>query len=62
MKQGALREVNVELAVHAFYGIFLNFVVTQRLLNGEGILYFPKKDRVSQLVDIYLKGLLNPSA
>lgn len=60
MKRGVLRQVNVELAVHAFYGIFLNFVVTQNLLAGEGILHFPKKDRVKQLVDIYLMGLFIP--
>ncbi len=58
--QGVLRPVNVELAVHAFYGIFLNFVITQNLLAGEGILRFPKKDRVKQLVDIYLMGMFNP--
>jgi AcrR family transcriptional regulator len=61
MNRGVLRQVNVELAVHAFYGIFLNFVVTQNLLVGEGILHFPKRDRVKQLVDIYLMGLFNPS-
>lgn len=60
MKRGILRPVNVELAVHSFYGIFLNFVVTQNLLRGEGILHFPKKDRVKQLVDIYLMGMFNP--
>jgi len=57
MKRGVLREVNIELAVHAFYGIFLNFVVTQKLLEGEEILHFPKKNRVLDLVDIYLMGL-----
>jgi hypothetical protein len=31
-------------------------------LVGEEILYFPKKDRVKQLVDIYLMGLYNPQA
>jgi AcrR family transcriptional regulator len=62
MKRGVLRPVNVELAVHAFYGIFLNFVVTQNLLVGEGILHFPKRDRVEQLVDIFLMGVFNPDA
>lgn len=62
INRGNLRPVNVELAVHAFYGAFLNFVVTQNLLVGEGILHFPKKDRVSQLVDIFLIGVFNPSA
>lgn len=61
MKRGILRDVDVQLAVHAFYGIFLNFVITQKLLVGEGILYFPKKDRVKKLVDIYLTGMFNPS-
>jgi AcrR family transcriptional regulator len=61
VKRGVLRPVNIELAVHSFYGIFLNFVVTQNLLVGEGILHFPKKDRVKQLVDIYLMGMFNPT-
>ena len=58
MQRGVLKKVEVKLAVHAFYGIFLNFIITQQLLRGEGILYFPKKDRISQLVDIYLQGML----
>jgi TetR/AcrR family transcriptional regulator, regulator of autoinduction and epiphytic fitness len=58
MQRGVLKKVEVKLAVHAFYGIFLNFVITQQLLRGEGILLFPKKDRISQLVDIYLQGML----
>jgi AcrR family transcriptional regulator len=62
IKRGVLRPVNVELAVHAFYGSFLNFVVTQNLLVGEGILHFPKRDRVEQLVDIFLMGVFNPAA
>ncbi len=61
MNRGILRDVEVQLAVHAFYGIFLNFVITQKLLVGEDILYFPKKDRVKKLVDIYLNGMFNPS-
>lgn len=61
INHGILRDVDVQLAVHAFYGIFLNFVITQNLLVGEGILYFPKKDRVKKLVDIYLNGMFNPS-
>ncbi|MBN1537915.1 MAG: TetR family transcriptional regulator [Anaerolineales bacterium] len=59
MKRGILRNVDVQLAVHTFYGIFLNFVITQKLLCGEGILFFPKKDRVKKLVDIYLTGMFN---
>lgn len=62
VEQGVLRPVNVELAVHAFYGIFLNFIVTQNLLAGEGTLRFPKKDRVKQLVDIYLMGMFNSNS
>ncbi len=62
MKRGVLRKVDIELAVHAFYGIFLNFVVTQNLLVGEGILHFPKRERVKQLVDIYLMGMFSPLA
>ena len=62
MDRGVIRKVDVKLAVHAFYGIFLNFIVTQQLLRGEGILYFPKENRISKLVDIYLNSLLETSA
>lgn len=61
IKRGILRDVDVQLAVHTFYGVYLNFVITQNLLVGEGILYFPKKDRVKKCVDIFLNGMLNPS-
>lgn len=61
IKRGVLRPVNIELAVHAFYGILFHFVVVENLLVGGDILPFPKKDRVKQLVDIFLMGLLNPT-
>jgi AcrR family transcriptional regulator len=60
MTHRVLRSVDIELATHAFYGIFLNFIITQNLLVGEEILHFPKRDRVEQLVDIYLLGLYQP--
>jgi hypothetical protein len=59
IKRGAFREVNIKLAVHAFYGMFLNFIITQDLLCGEGVLYFPKEGRVSRMVDIFLNGILS---
>lgn len=59
IKRGVFRDVNIKLAVHAFYGMFLNFIITQDLLCGEGILYFPKERRVSRMVDIFLNGILN---
>lgn len=58
IERGLFRPVEPKLAVHAFFGIFLNFVVTQQLLKGEGILLFPEENRISQLVDIYLAGML----
>ena len=53
------REVDVKLAVHVFFGIFLNFIFTQDLLNGENVLHFPSKNRVPKLVDIFLAGVRN---
>lgn len=60
MERGMLRQVNVELAVHAFYGIFLNVIITQNLLAGEDVLLLPERDRIGQLVDIYLMGIVHP--
>jgi AcrR family transcriptional regulator len=58
---GEFRKVNLKLAVHAFYGIFLNFIVTQDLLYGKEYLDFPPlDDAVPQLVDLFLKGIQEP--
>jgi len=58
MESGLFRKGDTGLAAHAFYGLFLIFHVTEDLLEGEEILQFPKINRVEQLVDIYLKGML----
>ena len=53
------REVDAKLAVHAFFGIFLNFIFTQDLLHGENVLVFPTENRVPKLVDLFLAGVKN---
>ncbi len=58
IRRGVFRNVEPKLAVHAFFGIFLNFVVTQDLLHGKHCLFFPSEDRVAKLVDLYLYGIL----
>lgn len=58
IRRGVFREVEVKLAVHAFFGIFLNFVVTQDLLHGKHCLFFPTENMVPKLVDLYLEGIL----
>ena len=55
--RGLFRTVDVKLAVHAFFGIFLNFVFTQDLLNGKKVLIFPSDNQVPQLVDLFLAGV-----
>jgi AcrR family transcriptional regulator len=63
VQRGEFRKVNLKLAVHAFYGIFLNFIVTQDLLYGKEQMHFPPLDEaVPQLVDLFLKGILEPRA
>jgi len=62
IRRGVFREIEPKLAVHAFFGIFLNFVVTQDLLHGKHCLSFPTEDRVSKLVDLYLNGILPRTA
>jgi AcrR family transcriptional regulator len=59
IERGIFRPVEVKLAVHAFYGIFLNFVVTQDLLGGKDCLYFPLQESVPKMVDLFLGGILN---
>lgn len=62
IRRGIFREIDPKLAVHAFFGIFLNFVVTQDLLHGKHCLSFPSEDRVPKLVDLYLNGILPRTA
>ena len=59
IEEGLFREIDVEPAVHAFYGMFLNYVITQKLLCGEGVLNVGGEDQVSKLVDIFLYGIVN---
>jgi len=61
VRRGVLRPVNIELAVHAFYGMFLNFVLAENLLLGDKVFHFPEKDRVEQLVDVFLTGMFSRS-
>jgi AcrR family transcriptional regulator len=58
MEQGLFRPMDPGLAAHAFYGMFLIFHVTQDLLEGREVLTFPEENRVEDLVDLYLQGML----
>ncbi|MCB2160754.1 TetR family transcriptional regulator [bacterium] len=58
IEQGLFNPIDSGVASHAFYGLFFIFHLTQDLLEGEGILHFPKKNRTETLVDIYLNGML----
>lgn len=59
IEKGLFREVDVDLAVHAFYGMFLNYVITQQLLCGEGVIKVGDEDRAAKLVDIFLYGIVD---
>ena len=59
IQQGVLPKFEVKLAVHAFFGIFLNFILAEELLFGKEILAFPTEDRTARLVDYFLHGILN---
>lgn len=58
IKRGVMRPIDVKLATHIFYGMFWHFVTTQHLLAGDDVLKFSEHDRVGQLVDIFLSGVL----
>lgn len=59
IQQDVLPKFEVRLAVHAFFGIFLNFILAEEFLFGKEILAFPTEDRTARLVDIFLHGILN---
>jgi AcrR family transcriptional regulator len=53
-----LRDVDPKVAVHAFYGMFASLYVTQNLVLEEGFALVSEEERIEQLVDIYLDGML----
>jgi|GEM_PF-755325 len=58
MEHGLFRPMDPGLAAHAFYGMFLIFHITQDLLEGQVVRTFPEENRVEELVDLYLQGML----
>ena len=59
IQQDVLPKFEVRLAVHAFFGIFLNFILAEEILFGKEVLAFPTEDRTARLVDMFLHGILN---
>jgi len=59
IQEGVLPKFEVSLAIHAFFGIFLNFILAEELMFGKEILAFPTEDRTASLVDFFLHGILN---
>lgn len=50
----------LRISIHAFFGMFLNFVLVKDLLHGKEILGLSEEDLPSRLVSLFLFGLLNP--
>jgi len=59
IREGVLPKFEVKLALHAFFGIFLNFILAEELMFGKDILAFPTENRIAKLVDLFLYGILN---
>lgn len=58
LRNDILRNVDPKVAARAFYGMLINFLVTQ-LLNRDGNVPFTTEQQlIEQLVDIYLAGVL----
>jgi AcrR family transcriptional regulator len=59
---GLLRGIDPKIAAHAFHGLFDRFVITEDLLFGKEILdYSTVEEPVTQLVDIFLQGMVRNS-
>ena len=59
IEQKIFRPLDVKYAVHAFFGIFLNFVFTQDLLKGGNVLDFSIEEGIPIIVDVFLAGVKN---
>jgi AcrR family transcriptional regulator len=55
---GVFRPVDVQVAVHGFYGMFLNVFITENLLASGSCLQFSSEDLVPKMVDIFLQGVV----
>lgn len=60
IRRGLLRPVDIELAVHAFFGMLAHFHIVENLLGSDKVMKLHKKDRVAKIVDIFLGGLSIP--
>jgi AcrR family transcriptional regulator len=45
------------LAAHAFFGMFFNIVLAQDLMHAQDYLKRPRGQMISQMVDIFIKGI-----
>ena len=56
-----LCDVDLKIAVRAFYGMFSNYFMRNEILNGSEVVDIPIKQSIEGMVDIFLTGLLNAS-
>ena len=54
-------DVDLKIAVRAFYGMFSNYFMRNEILNGSEVVDIPIKQSIEGMVDIFLTGLLNAS-
>ena len=53
------RDVDLKIAVRAFYGMFSNYFILNEILYGKDVIDNPMKQSIEGMVDIFLTGLLN---
>ena len=62
MKQGKLRKLNPEVMAQAFMSMFMAFVLYETIFAEPPVADIANEDIVSQFVDIFMEGTLNPGS
>ena len=52
-------DVDLKIAVRAFYGMFTNYFMFNDMLNGKKVMKLPKQQYITSSVDFFLTGLMN---
>lgn len=58
IQRGIFRQVDVQIAASAFFGMFLNDVVNEYLFLDSNLQNMPTAEEVAEKVDIFLRGML----
>lgn len=58
IQSGLIPDIDLQIHVHSFFGMLLNFWLAEELMSGKEVLAFPENDRIGLVVNLFLYGIL----